>query len=112
MVSRSLVPGVSGVVHFVYFDAGVVTACVCLPDNRMVDLRHRVGARNGIPVGESRILWSALKLAAADGRRLQFYGRPGWENWFDDFEVVPAPLTGFFEDEIAMEMVGNPIHGY
>jgi len=60
MVARSLVAGVSGVIHFVYYDAGTIVAVVCLPDNRMVEVRHRVGARGGIPVAASRELWKFL----------------------------------------------------
>ena len=103
MVARSLVVGVSGVVHFVSFVDGVVVADVCLPDHRMVSVRHRVGARGGISLDASRALWKYLVSLKRVGLPVQFFGRPGWDNWFDAVDVDFSSLRdeNFLEDETA-----------
>ncbi len=103
MVARSLVAGVAGVVHFVSFVDGLVVAAVCLPDNRMVEVRHRVGARGGISLDASRALWKYLVSLKRVGLPVQFFGRPGWDNWFDAVDVDFSSLRdeSFLEDETA-----------
>jgi hypothetical protein len=101
MVARALVAGVSGVVRAVSFAAGLVSVVVESGGEVLV-VRHKVGARGGIPLSESRVLWSRLKLAV--GTSVCFWGRAGWDGWFDDFAFSPAPLPGYFEDEIAADL--------
>jgi len=78
MVARSLVAGVSGVVRSVSYADGLVSVVV---GDTVV--RHRVGARAGIPVTASRDLWVALQAAKSSGITVTFLGRPGWDGWFD-----------------------------
>jgi len=94
----ALVRGVSGVVRSVSYADGLVSV-----DVDGVVVRHRVGARGGIPVAKSRKMWKLL-VALRDFRlTAQFSGRPGWAGWFDDVDVSFDVLHEEFEAALALE---------
>ena len=79
-----LVLGSSGVIHSVSYAGGLIT--VVLVGGTV--LRHRIGARAGIPLAESRSLWRKLVDYRDDEVFAQFAGRAGWDGWFDSVGVV------------------------
>jgi hypothetical protein len=80
-----LVLGASGVIRSVSYAGGLIT--VVLVGGTV--LRHRVGARAGIPLAASRSLWRELVALRDDGEFVQFAGRAGWDGWFDSvYEVA------------------------
>ena len=83
-----LVRGVAGVVSSVSFAGGLISVVVQAYAGGDVVLRHRVGARNGISLAASRDLWVALVNARDNEDFVHFLGRPSWDGWFDDFEVI------------------------
>ena len=85
MVARSLVVSAVGKISSVAFDNGYIV--VSLGD--MV-VRHKVGARGGIPVAASRDLWRALQMWKRVGVIVSLSGRPGWAGWFDAVAVADA----------------------
>jgi hypothetical protein len=91
----ALVRGVAGLVRSVSFDDGLVSARVFVPAiHDYVVLRHRVGARGGIPVTASRDLWRTLVAARNEDSFVEFSGRPGWDGWFDAAGVVTFVTEG------------------
>jgi len=74
-----LVLGASGVIRSVSYAGGLITVVLV----GGVVLRHRVGARAGISLAESRSLWIKLVDARDDEAVLRFAGRAGWAGWFD-----------------------------
>jgi hypothetical protein len=78
-----LVYGVSGVVRSVSYADGLISVVV---GDTVV--RHRVGARGGIPVTASRELWKLLVDARDNNSFVQFFGRVGWAGWFDAADIV------------------------
>ena len=74
-----LVLGASGVIRSVSYAGGLIT--VVLVGGTV--LRHRIGARAGIPLAASRSLWRELVAFRDDGEFVQFAGRAGWDGWFD-----------------------------
>jgi hypothetical protein len=82
MVARSLVVSAVGKISSVAFNNGYIV--VSLGD--MV-VRHKVGARGGIPVAASRDLWRYLVSLHRVGMPVELRGRPGWAGWFDEVDV-------------------------
>ena len=83
-----LVRGPAGVVSSVSFASGLISVVVELGSGDVVLLRHRVGARAGISLSASRILWLKLVAARDNEDFVEFSGRAGWDGWFDGVDVV------------------------
>jgi len=100
-----LVLGAAGVVSSVSFAGGLIT--VVLVGGTV--LRHRVGARAGIPLAESRSLWRKLVDYRDDEVFAQFAGRAGWDGWFDlVYEVSFVTLADLVKFRLTADLSNLP----